>query len=153
MRGGVVALALALAACHDESRRFEDLAATSDPTARPAPPRLTENAYTVAQGQQLYAWMNCVGCHGNGGGGIGPPLMDDQWRYGSSPEAIHETIMKGRPNGMPSYEGKLPDSEVWKIVAYVRTLAGLGDAEAASARKDEMHLAPEQNLNQKREPR
>src|SRR5947209_8131916 len=32
-----------------------------------------DNAYAVAEGQKLYNQYNCVGCHANGGGGIGPP--------------------------------------------------------------------------------
>src|ERR1051325_8892192 len=38
-----------------------------------------DNAFNTSQGQQLYAQMNCSGCHSAGGGGIGPNLMDDQW--------------------------------------------------------------------------
>jgi cytochrome c oxidase cbb3-type subunit 3 len=44
-----------------------------------------ENAYAVNQGKRLYRWYNCNGCHANGGGGIGPALMDAEWRYGSDP--------------------------------------------------------------------
>src|SRR5690606_27741419 len=29
----------------------------------------------LAEGERLYGWMNCAGCHGvNGGGGLGPPF-------------------------------------------------------------------------------
>ena len=34
------------------------------------------NAYALAQGKRLYHAFNCSGCHANGGGAIGPPLMD-----------------------------------------------------------------------------
>ncbi len=61
------------------------------------------NAYAISEGQRLYQWYNCVGCHGRGGGGIGPPLMDQSWTYGGEPENIFETIVKGRPNGMPAW--------------------------------------------------
>ena len=44
-----------------------------------------ESAYAVAEGQKLYEAYNCVGCHAHGGGGIGPPLMDRNWIYGSEP--------------------------------------------------------------------
>ena len=60
----------------------------------------------IAAGRQLYSAMNCVGCHANGGGGMGPPLMDDEWIYGSSLEHIFSSIREGRPNGMPSFRGK-----------------------------------------------
>ena len=33
---------------------------------------------------------------------------------------------QGRPNGMPSWAGKIPNGEIWKIAAYVRSLAVIG---------------------------
>ncbi|GEM_PF-1290277 len=84
--------------------------------------------HAINEGKRLYAWFNCAGCHANGGGGMGPPLIDAAWIYGSAPENIFTTIMEGRPNGMPAFHGKIPEQEVWKIVAYVRSLGGLDDA-------------------------
>lgn len=82
------------------------------------------NAWHVNQGQHLYKAMNCNGCHAAGGGAIGPALMDADWRYGGSMDQIHATIAQGRPNGMPSFRGKIPDDQIWEIAAYVRTLSG-----------------------------
>src|SRR5436305_11121046 len=45
-----------------------------------------ENAYALSQGKTLFSQFNCVGCHSHGGGGMGPPLMDREWVYGSNPE-------------------------------------------------------------------
>src|SRR4051812_29916280 len=59
-----------------------------------------ENAQALSDGKQLFQKMNCVGCHANGGGGMGPALIDDKWIYGSNPEQIYATITQGRPNGM-----------------------------------------------------
>ena len=56
---------------------------------------------------------------------MGPPLMDDEWIYGSEPENIFATIVEGRPNGMPSFRGRIPDYQVWQLVAYVRSMSGL----------------------------
>ena len=40
----------------------------------------------MGEGKRLYAAYNCAPCHGvNGGGAIGPPLIDDKWIYGASP--------------------------------------------------------------------
>ena len=50
--------------------------------------------------------------------------MDDQWIYGSRPEQIYTDIVQGRPNGMPSFRGKIPDYQVWELVAYVRSMSG-----------------------------
>jgi cytochrome c oxidase cbb3-type subunit 3 len=76
-----------------------------------------------ADGKQYYVWFNCAGCHGGaGGGGIGPPLADNDWIYGGEPGNIFQTIVQGRPNGMPSFGGQIPDDQIWKIVAYVSSL-------------------------------
>src|SRR3954447_24524193 len=46
------------------------------------------NAFHMNEGKRLFSWFNCSGCHANGGGGMGPALMDDKWIYGSSMESI-----------------------------------------------------------------
>src|SRR2546430_1080696 len=54
-------------------------ATTQPATTRPvyhANNRYEENAYAMSEGKRLYQMMNCVGCHANGGGGIGAALMD-----------------------------------------------------------------------------
>ena len=120
-------LLLLAAACDREERQPRGaplpegppLAAGTDPRAQ----EYENNAYHVAQGQRLYSWMNCVGCHAHGGGGMGPPLMDATWRYGGSMEDIVRTIMHGRPNGMPSFEQKLTEQQMWQSVASERALS------------------------------
>ena len=79
-------------------------------------------AYDVSEGQRLYQWYNCNGCHSNGGGGIGPPLMKQQWIYGGEPANIFDTIVKGRPNGMPTWGGRIPEYQIWQIVAFLRSM-------------------------------
>jgi cytochrome c oxidase cbb3-type subunit 3 len=96
------------------------------------------NAQAISQGQQLFSWMNCVGCHAHGGGGMGPPLMDDEWRYGGRIDQIAATIVEGRPNGMPSFRGKITDDQVWQLAAYVRSLSGQPSKDAVPSRGDEM---------------
>ena len=150
-----VALTLTAVACDREERRLSE----SPPTAtaagavtmselQPGPPlpvinvrnAYDVNAYAIGEGNRMYNWMNCVGCHSHGGGGIGPPLMDDEWIYGSQPENIFQTIVEGRPNGMPSYKGKLSNQQVWQLVAYVRTMSGLTRMDARPSREDNMHV-------------
>lgn len=104
-----------------------------------------ENAQALAEGQTLYVAFNCVGCHANGGGGIGPPLLDNKWFYGSEPNQVYQTIVGGRPNGMPSFRGRIPDFQVWELVAYVRSLSGLANPNAAPGRTDHMKAEPPQN--------
>ena len=95
------------------------------------------NAWEMAQGERLYGWYNCGGCHGRGGGGgMGPSLSDDRWFYGDRPQDIFKTIMEGRPNGMPSFKGRIPEEQVWQLAAYVRALSGLAATNAAPSRAD-----------------
>ena len=54
---------------------------------------------------------------------MGPDLMDDVWIYGSRLEQIHQTLVDGRPNGMPAWGGKVPDEQLWDLAAYVRSLS------------------------------
>ena len=62
--------------------------------------------------------MNCNGCHApHGAGGMGPPLSDAEWIYGSEPAQIFLTVVQGRPNGMPSFAQALPEDDIWKLVA------------------------------------
>ena len=82
-------------------------------------------ANALLDGKHYYGWFNCTGCHGGaGGGGIGPPLADADWIYGGEPAQIFQTIVQGRPNGMPSFGAQIPADQVWKIVAYVTSLSG-----------------------------
>ncbi len=108
----------------------------------------------LAEGRRLYGWYNCAGCHFNGGGGIGPPLMDNEWIYGSEPRNIADSIINGRPQGMPAYGDKIPAAHIGPVVAYVRSLSGLGQnapatptpvtKEAKKDAKEEMDLKSEE---------
>jgi len=118
-----------------------------DSAAAPLDPRAAAyegNAFAIAQGQQLYTWMNCVGCHSHGGGGMGPALMDGKWRYGGRIDQVAASIAEGRPNGMPSWKGKLTDKQIWQLAAYVRSLSGQVRKDAVSARADTMSNTPPQ---------
>jgi cytochrome c oxidase cbb3-type subunit 3 len=111
-----------------------------------------QSAYAVSEGKRLYESYNCVGCHNHGGGGIGPALMDSQWIYGSRPQQIYSDIVQGRPNGMPSFGGKIPDYQVWEIVAYVRSMSGQLPSDVAPSRSDEMPVAKAEQARQKEHP-
>jgi cytochrome c oxidase cbb3-type subunit 3 len=110
------------------------------------------SAYAVSEGKRLYSAYNCVGCHAQGGGGIGPPLMDSVWIYGSQPQQIYSDIVQGRPNGMPSFGGELPDYQVWELVAYVRSMSGQLPSDVAPSRSDQMPVAKAEQARQKEHP-
>jgi cytochrome c oxidase cbb3-type subunit III len=132
-RTSMVLLAIvALSACKRETRDYHGQALlASNRTAS-----YGGNAYHLAQGQRLYLWMNCAGCHSNGGGGMGPPLMDDEWRYGGELPQIAATILEGRPNGMPSFRNKITEDQAWQLATFVRSMSGRMRQDALSGRAD-----------------
>ena len=143
---------LALTACNREQRDlrpspsrlavFNDAARESDLQpggAKPEPVVANPyegNAYAISEGQRLFNWYNCSGCHANGGGGIGPPLIKPVFIYGNQPANIFDTIEKGRPNGMPSWGGRIPEYQVWQIVAWVRAMNKAEPQSATPPRTD-----------------
>ena len=171
---GLVA-GVALTGCEREARRFTTPAGNTTST-EPGPRTSTiqpgavlgggvsdavrnfspydGNAFAVNQGKRLYRWYNCNGCHGSGGGGsIGPALMDAEWRYGSDPASLFATITQGRPNGMPSFGGHIPDDQVWQLVAYVRSMNGLLRKDVAPSRSDTIYPGPPENARPAQSPR
>jgi cytochrome c oxidase cbb3-type subunit 3 len=111
------------------------------------------NAWGMAEGKRLYSTYNCAGCHANGGGGMGPPLMDDRWIYGSAPANIYQTIVEGRPNGMPSFRGRIPSAQVWMIVAYVESMSGQAPIDVMPGRADHMRYSTPENARSAEMPK
>jgi cytochrome c oxidase cbb3-type subunit 3 len=164
----VLILAFGIAGCKREARDFQrpvtenapaqdvqisELHPGSPSPAPKFPNPYEENAYSVAEGKRLFGAYNCSGCHANGGGGIGPPLIDADWIYGSESGQIYDTIVKGRPNGMPSFSGKIPEYQVWELVAYVRSLSGQLPIDVANSRSDHMQGKKPEALTPKEHPR
>lgn len=106
------------------------------------------NVHAISDGQRLFAWFNCSGCHSNGGGGMGPPLMDDEWIYGSDPDNLFASIMEGRPQGMPAFGGRISDDDAWKLVAFIRALAGLESGLPKGASSKPLQEAASDNIKQ-----
>jgi len=160
-------LLMLLVSCKREERRFRETppaATASDAVVmsslQPGPAVIQasvrnpyeDNAYAVSEGKTLFGQMNCSGCHSHGGGGIGPALTDDEWIYGSDPPNIFSTIEEGRPNGMPSYKGKLSNSQIWELVAYVRALGGLQGKAIRPTRDDHMMFKESEQARSKGHP-
>jgi cytochrome c oxidase cbb3-type subunit III len=138
-------LVLIACGCEREQRQYQIPAAAAK-SPSPERTRHEENAYSVAQGKTLYRWFNCNGCHASGGGGMGPALMDTEWRYGSETESVFETIMNGRPNGMPAFRGRVTEDQAWQLVAYVRSMSGLLSMDVAPGRNDGISAVTPENL-------
>jgi cytochrome c oxidase cbb3-type subunit 3 len=89
------------------------------------------DAVALNQGRTYFTRYNCAGCHGgHAGGGMGPSLRDGRWRYGKEDIQIFGSIAEGRGLGMPAWGTKLPDEQIWKLVAYIKSLRSDHEPEA-----------------------
>ena len=140
--------------CEREERPFQQPRSISGPGREalraansriPADSPYRRNAWGIGEGKRLYSSYNCVGCHAHGGGGMGPPLMDRHWIYGAQGPAIFESIAKGRPNGMPAFGSRVPESQIWMLVAYVQSMSGNAPADVLPGRSDQMTTGPPEN--------
>ena len=78
----------------------------------------------AAEGAKLFVSYNCIDCHGaDGSGAMGPSLADGRWHFGGSPGEVFQSIYEGRPDGMPSWGGRIADDQIWRLVSYVRSLS------------------------------
>jgi cytochrome c oxidase cbb3-type subunit III len=75
------------------------------------------------EGAKLFIAYNCMDCHGaDGSGAMGPSLQDGRWHFGGTNGEVFQSIYEGRPEGMPSFGGRISDADVWRLVTYVRSL-------------------------------
>ena len=80
------------------------------------------NAAAIKEGEKIFD-EKCADCHGGDAmGGSGPDLTDDKWIHGGSDAEVFATVANGRKGGMPSWKSELKDAEIWKVIAYIRSL-------------------------------
>ena len=168
-RNILIALSLlSVCGCERESRRYKEMSPAdarpetvklstlqpgkADPPVNRASP-YQENAYGISEGKRLFSAYNCNGCHAMGGGGIGPALMDEKWIYGGEPDQIYSTIVQGRPNGMPSFAGRVPNNQVWQLVSYVQSMGGNTPEDSAPSRDDDLAVKKPENRQRPGRPR
>lgn len=74
----------------------------------------------VTAGAALFE-QHCSTCHGKEGRGghMTDPLKRGSFSFGGSKEEIMETILQGRPQGMPAFQGSLDGEQVESLAAYV----------------------------------
>ncbi|MFP4060459.1 MAG: c-type cytochrome [Bacteroidota bacterium] len=84
---------------------------------------------SISTGKQLYD-RHCASCHGRDGSGGGPKarrletwegdLTSTEYQNQTDGELFYKSKF-GRDE-MPSYEGKIPDVDIWHMVNYMRTM-------------------------------
>jgi cytochrome c oxidase cbb3-type subunit 3 len=82
------------------------------------------SAQAVKTGAQLFVAYNCIDCHGaDGAGAMAPSLADGRWHFGGGAAEVFESIYQGRPDGMPTWGGRITDDQIWMLATYVRSLS------------------------------
>ena len=77
---------------------------------------------TNNEGKKIFQ-ANCAACHGllgEGNPALGAPnLADDVWLYGSSDEALRQTIAYGRSGIMPAFGDRLDATQIRMLTAWL----------------------------------
>jgi mono/diheme cytochrome c family protein len=91
---------------------------------------------SVEAGRRTYQRL-CARCHGiagkgdGGGAGAGgqpADLTDATWEFGSTDGEIFSVIREGTSADMESYAEQVPETEIWNLVNFIRTLAEAREA-------------------------
>ena len=80
------------------------------------------DAVAIRTGMGLYRW-NCADCHGVDGSGVRGPDLTGVWASGRTDEGLFRTIQNGIPGTEMVPVRRAREDEIWKILAYLRTLA------------------------------
>src|SRR2546425_7888076 len=86
---------------------------------------LEGNREAIRNGGPMFR-TRCAGCHGPDARGDRGPDLTGLWASGVSDDRIFDTVRQGVPGSeMPAADAsRVPDREIWQVLAYVRTLAG-----------------------------
>jgi len=112
------------------------LGAQSEP---PAVNPLLGNADAIQSGMGLFR-SRCADCHGMDARGVRGPDLTQVWASGRTDGGLFRTLRRGVPGTeMPSVGPRTPDDEVWKILAYLKTIAAptATDVEVGNAQNGE----------------
>jgi putative heme-binding domain-containing protein len=96
--------------------------------AQTGPPAPVNNPYdgkpdAVQAGLGIFR-SRCADCHGIDARGVRGPDLTQIWASGRTDEGLFQTLRNGIPGTeMPPIGYRATDDEVWKVLAYLRTLA------------------------------
>jgi mono/diheme cytochrome c family protein len=113
--------------------------ASIDRHATETPPGSLDDPAKVRAGARAYTERGCVGCHGGPGAqwakfseGLNPGPPDLKEVVGNlQPRELFWVIKNGiKMTGMPSFGAiGVPDAEIWSIVAFLKKLPTVSDAD------------------------
>ncbi|HTU48383.1 MAG TPA: c-type cytochrome [Bryobacteraceae bacterium] len=107
---------------------------------------LNGDPVALQDGRRLFDWYNCSGCHGgHAGGGMGPSLRDPVWLYGDRDDQIFDSIAEGRSKGMPAWGSRIPEHQIWELVAYIKSMGTPQEPDPPVEPADEEVPNPEHN--------
>src|SRR5688572_30478022 len=74
----------------------------------------------------------CADCHGMDARGVRAPDLTQVWASGRTDPGLHGTVKGGVPGTeMPAFTApRMTDDDIWKILAYLRTLAAPAPSDA-----------------------
>ncbi len=85
----------------------------------------------LQRGEAVYI-QNCAACHGSEGRGDGPRaaglnpapknIADPRYISLVTDTALYRSVAGGYPPGMQAFSGQLSDSDIWAVVAYLRSM-------------------------------
>jgi cytochrome c oxidase cbb3-type subunit 3 len=86
---------------------------------------LMTGAAEIAAGRELFQ-KSCVACHlADGGGSVGPNLVDDYWIHGGSIKDIFKTIKYGwQDKGMKSWKDDFSPKEIQELTSFIKSIRG-----------------------------
>src|SRR5512135_3518576 len=128
MRRTIAALTL-VGVCVTANVLLRAQAAAEPPESNP----LAGNDVAIQAGMGLFR-SRCADCHGMDARGVRGPDLTQVWASGRTDGGLFRTLRRGVPGTeMPSVGPRTPDDEIWKILAYLKTIpASPGPADGVS---------------------
>ena len=132
MRTTLAALAVAATCCAGSAL----LRAQSD---LPASNPLAGDPDAIQAGMGMFR-SRCADCHGMDARGVRGPDLTQVWASGRTDPGLFRTLRRGVPGTeMPSVGPRTSDDEIWKMLAYLKTIAAptVSDAVTGNAQNGE----------------
>ena len=101
------------------------------------PPMSLDDAAIIRAGARAYAMRGCVHCHGGPGAewskfseGLNPNPPDLKYVAGNPPAQLFFVVKNGvKMTGMPAFGEAMDDKEAWSVVAFVRKIPTVSEAD------------------------